>query len=183
MPDIWVLINDPENAGFLRLFASATTWILILGGWFVVNSHNNDREKRKELRASLDLLKVDILAITQKAVSFHVNSYYSSYEAMQIVSNIKSINRSINRLHVSDAYKLDIQPQSNKFKQRISLVNFDSSSFCPQVYDSPVVMGIIKSSEDYIDSLETMFSDHLNSFWRRYFKYLLSLLGFYWCYF
>jgi len=53
------MLSDKACGGF-KILTQIITWLLIMGGWWIVNRQNNWREKRKEIRAILNQLQSDL---------------------------------------------------------------------------------------------------------------------------
>lgn len=51
------------------------TPIIVIAGWFFVDWRTNKRELRKEKRALIDKIHLDLNAIEQKAVVYHQSTH------------------------------------------------------------------------------------------------------------
>lgn len=147
------------RAESLRLVSSAITWVIIVGGWIVVNRQSNNRELRKELRSEIDSIKEEVEEIVLMALSYHMESP-SKESAFKLLGKLKRLNRKIFRLPLSEVEISSISYYSRKLKQGITMQNFgiDEKVVRSLGYDSEIVGGIENGAEDLVDDLERAFS-------------------------
>ncbi|KAA0011175.1 hypothetical protein F0A17_13700 [Billgrantia pellis] len=157
LESFWFFLIDKENYHFLRLASGSVTWILILGGWFVVNKQNNSRELRKELRSVLDAVRVDILDLSAESVKYHTEQPGKD-EDYNIVMKFKRINRRVNRLPLSLHDRNNILNLIFLFKKAVTLRNFETSKYERQAKNSQLVGEIEHAVEEVLDEIEHCFS-------------------------
>ena len=115
------------------------TWLIVVVGWFFVDWKNNRRELRKEKRALIDKINVDLNSIEKIAVEYHQNSHANIKTSQEIKISLDRVVRILNRekLLARKDYKKFIA-----FRQAITLDNFDSSSFFTQLDNSELLQNI-----------------------------------------
>ena len=114
-------------------------WLLVIIGWFFVDARNNKRELRKEKRALIDKINVDLNAIEKIAVEYHQNDYANVKMSQEIKISLDRVVKILNRekLLAQKDYKKFIE-----FRQAITLDNFDSNSFVVQLDNSELLQYI-----------------------------------------
>ena len=102
------------------------TWLIVIIGWFFVDWKNNRRELRKEKRALIDKINVDLNSIEKIAVEYHQNDHANVKTSQEIKISLDRVVKILNR------EKLLIQKEYKKFiafKKSITLENFDLYGF------------------------------------------------------
>lgn len=136
--------------------AQIVTWLLVVGGWLIVNWQNNTRERRKEVRTALDKLSARLDQLEKDAIKYHTSSQPQYDEANHIKIELQRIKKQINHLHI---LALEFEEDGMvKLRQSITLKNFDTHTFSPQPPYSPILSGISSAKDVVIDRLESAFS-------------------------
>ncbi|MGR8935921.1 MAG: hypothetical protein ACU837_16305 [Gammaproteobacteria bacterium] len=149
--------------------AQIITWTIVVIGWFVVDNRNNNRERRKEIRAIIDLLGKQLDAIELKAIQYHQGSHHSA----QLAKDIKfSLQRTSQIIYREDL--LAIEKGESKyyrdFKKSITLDNFDSfENFISQPDDSDLLYEISASKDALFNQIETNFHRKYCRSWFRFY--------------
>ena len=132
------------------------TWLIVIIGWFFVDWKNNRRELRKEKRALIDKINVDLNSIEKIAVEYHQNDHANVKTSQEIKISLDRVVKILNR------EKLLVQKEYKKFiafKQSITLENFDSNGFIPQGDNSELLENISLTKDDLLHAMETKFND------------------------
>lgn len=126
--------------------------------WLLVNQQNNIREKRKEIRSILDKIQSLLDEIEIQAVNYHTGRE-SSDLAFQLK---RSLNQKLrDRLDILKLRNLDVKkcyPLLKKFRQAITLENFDTSSFIPQNLNDGLIKNIGDAKDRLSQELEKSFA-------------------------
>ncbi|QPI65952.1 hypothetical protein [Vreelandella venusta] len=138
-------------------FSNVITWALVVFGWLVVYRQNRAFQDRKELRAALDKIIIDIDSLREMAVSYHT----VESEANSLLSNkIKSLTQSISANISGTALgSPDVLEKIKQTRQSITFENFETTEYEPQRHNSGLVLEIFGSTDDLKDSLETRYTD------------------------
>lgn len=131
-------------------------WVLVIIGWFFVDERNNRRELRKEKRALIDKINVDLNSIEKIAVEYHQNNYANVKMSQEIKISLDRVVKILNRekLLAQKDYKKFI-----KFRQAITLDNFDSNSFVVQLDGAELLQNIYLTKDDLLHAMETKFNN------------------------
>lgn len=131
------------------------TPIIVIAGWFFVDWRTNKRELRKEKRALIDKIHLDLNAIEQKAVAYH----QSTHSNEQLGKEIKVLlNRLISVLNREKLISQDDFSSFSNFRKAITLNNFDSSAFVCQPDNSELLDRIYAAKDQLIHNIETKFN-------------------------
>jgi len=134
----------------------AVSWILIIVGWVIVDSQNNKRETRKEVRASLLDLYKHLDAIEDAAFLYHSTTGDAS-EARKITRDIQQIAPRIvmarrGRMRVNYAQPLAA------FRKAVTYENFDSIGFVSKKPHDQMFESIEACKKNLIATLESAFN-------------------------
>jgi hypothetical protein len=131
-------------------------WVLVIIGWFFVDERNNRRELRKEKRALIDKINVDLNSIEKIAVEYHQNNYANVKMSQEIKISLDRVVKILNRekLLAQKDYKKFI-----KFRQAITLDNFDSNSFVVQLDGAELLQNIYLTKDDLLHAMEKKFNN------------------------
>jgi len=134
------------------LWSNFITWVLILGGWFVVHRATLVRERRKE-RRELANNAIDALnSLAIEARNFHIASAFDEHRADLLRYRIGRMILSLQRQPLSE---LDLPiGRMVRLRKSITLKNMDQSSFSAQQPNSPVLMDIRSAVDDLVDAID-----------------------------
>lgn len=135
--------------------ASWLSPLLVVLGWIIVNIQNNHRETRKEIRASIDRIYKALEEVEKSAIQFHVTEEWDDFKAMTIQTNIGRLTRST-RI-TGNALGINLDEECKKFRQAVTLNNFDKSSHQAVPHDSNIINKIVTTSEQIYVALEKKF--------------------------
>ncbi|WP_110946436.1 hypothetical protein [Pseudomonas bohemica] len=139
----------------LAKYTSLFTLMTVVLGWIVVNWQNNNREERKEVRSSLSEAIEEITSLEDEAVKYHSADSRSAEGEREITKRITRLSSRIRHLGIEsdESRRLFI-----RFKQSMTLDNFETNRFSQQGTDSEILEMISMRSEELQDALETQFS-------------------------
>ncbi len=148
---------DNDKCTLFRIIAQIIPWILVVFGWLIVNKQNNIREKRKEIRSILNQLLEELDSTEKLAISYHSAEKQLIELGRDIKLSLSRIGKSVNR-H-------DLLPRGQrypiaKFRQAITLKNFDTEDFITQKVNSDLINEISATKDDLTDALERQFQDN-----------------------
>ena len=115
------------------------TWLLIIFGWLIVNHKNNIREKRKEIRGTLDKMQLFLDEIETQAIQYHTNQATNEL-AFQLKRNLNKKLR--DKLDILKIRSLDVKTSYSllfKFRQAVTLKNFDTSKYEVQTINDDLI--------------------------------------------
>jgi hypothetical protein len=134
------------------------TWVLIIAGWLIVNHQNNIREKRKEIRVTLDKMQFFLDEVEIQAIQYHTNQA-SSDLAFQLK---RSLNQKLrDRLEILKIRNLDVKkcyPLLIKFRQAVTLENFDTSNYKAQNLNDDLIKNILLAKDRLSQEFEKSFA-------------------------
>lgn len=158
----------------LAKYTSLFTLLTVIVGWIVVNWQNNNREERKEVRSSLSEVLDEITKLEDNAVEYHTSASRSTTIEKNITKLITRLSSKVRHLRLESGKlnKLFI-----RFKQAITLDNFETRRFITQGQDSEILELIGMYSEQLQDELESEFS---RSFRAPFFYRLASAIRRFW---
>lgn len=139
----------------LAKYTSLFTLVTVVLGWIVVNWQNNNREERKEVRSSLSDAVEEIIALEDKAVEYHSADSRSLEYEREITKRITRLSSRIRHLGIESE---GLRRLFIRFKQSMTLDNFETSRFSKQNPDSEILEMISMHSEQLQDELEAQFS-------------------------
>ena len=142
-------VAEPAN------YTSVVTWLIVIFGWLVVNHQQNQRETRKELRARLDLIEGMVNDTEQSAIRYHTSAHDpgSSRTLKSDIDRLSNLTRAIgNIISCSFSYRIV------RFRQSVTLKNFDSSEHQILTIDHEVIDTIAKETQSLINELEEAYS-------------------------
>lgn len=145
---------DNDVCGVFRIVAQVITWVLIIGGWWVINRQNNWRESRKETRAALNQLLDELNQIELQAYQYHQASPPSLVMGRDLKLALSRVSNFIDRQNLLPRGKR--QPLA-KLRRAITLNNFDTEHFMTQEDDSELLAGVSAAKDQLVDALERQF--------------------------
>lgn len=150
---------DLSDTDLLRLITNAISWFIILGGWFVVNRQNNNREKRKELRSAIDEIKVDVSALSEIGLKYHMGEA-TEMERYKILSLSRRLNRKVHRLPLPWVEINSIKHYLLQHKKKITMINFFGAEHKVSTlkFSCVEIVSIENAAESLIDDVERAFS-------------------------
>lgn len=140
-----------DTSEVCHLVTQIITWVIVVGGWLIVNSQNNDRERRKEVRLALDKLCTKIEEIEYTARTFHQNDYDVEV-ADKLKLSIDRIIRTAARLEILDSKILS--HNAIRLRKSVTLENFDVSNHVPLHGKDSQLSDISDAAEKLIGALE-----------------------------
>lgn len=136
-------------------YTSLLTLITVIIGWIIVNWQNNNREERKEVRASLSATLEEIVVIEDLAIEYHCAAVRSKIQEKEITKRITRLSSKVRHLRFENK---GINTTFIKLKQAMTLDNFETNRFKSQDLDSEILESIGMYSEQLQDELESEFS-------------------------
>lgn len=137
-------------------FGDAISWIIVVVGWLIINRQHNNRETRKEIRASLmDLYRL-LDSIEADAFAYHTTEPDVAL-ARKIKRELDQIYSRV-RLALSDTVTCDSSKQISEFRKSITLHNFDTVSFEKKAADDSIFDEIMIAKRQLISVLEHAYS-------------------------
>ena len=128
------------------------TWVLVLGGWYVIHLATLSRERRKERRDAAKLATDALSNLAVEAREFHSASTFDPDKLDLLIYKTQRIIRSLQRMPLRD---LDLSIlKMVRLRKSISLTNTDSSSFATQNTLSPFLLEIRAATDELIDAIE-----------------------------
>lgn len=150
------MAQPPSDASEVcHLITQIVTWLIVVGGWLIVNSQNNGRERRKEVRQAFDKLCTKIEEVEYSARTFHQN-IYNAEAADKLKLSIDKIIRAIARLEVLDSKILS--HNAIHLRKSITLNNFDTSNHVPLNGTHPQLADISNAAEKLIGAIESAYA-------------------------
>jgi hypothetical protein len=137
-------------------FGDIISWIVIFVGWYIVNRQNNNRETRKEVRASMLSLYRHLDEIEIDAIAYHTGDG-DPLLARKIKRDIDQIPARI-ALAQRGSMKCRYSMYLIQFRQAITLNNFDSASFAPKDPTDRFFDAIVVSKRSLIYSLDRAYN-------------------------
>lgn len=144
------------------------TWILIVAGWIIVHYLTVTRERHKEIREQKSNLCSAIIEIEKNAIAFHQSLDFNPDLARNLMSSICRISNSISKPPLKN---LRVAPDHiKKFRQSITLKNFEKRDFLTLEPNSRIISNISLSTERLINALDDSYSIKYMSRWWQIFK-------------
>jgi len=134
------------------------TWLLIIFGWLIVNHQNNIREKRKEIRGTLDKMQLFLDEIETQAIQYHTNQATNEL-AFQLKRNLNKKLR--DKLDILKIRSLDVKTSYSllfKFRQAVTLKNFDTSKYEVQTINDDLIKNILLTKDNLSQEFEKSFA-------------------------
>jgi hypothetical protein len=151
---------DSETCDGFKIVSQTITWLLILGGWWIVNKQNNWQEQRKETRTVINQPVNDLDAIEEQAYKYHQASKTSLAMGRDIKLGLSRISALVTRESLLPRHKR--QPLA-RLRRAITLNNFDTEHFTTQMDDSELLAEISSAKDDLIEALERHFQSQYRS--------------------
>ena len=139
-----------------RSYGQVITWLIVIGGWFIINHHNNLRENRKEIRSSLDALKAELLALEVLSLSYHKESVHDDSTAREIRLLIVRISNFLERLAIGN--KRVINEKVIELRKAVTLNNFDTHTHESMENNSEFIGNISYAIDELYMYMETQYS-------------------------
>jgi transcription initiation factor TFIIIB Brf1 subunit/transcription initiation factor TFIIB len=135
---------------------SALPPILVVLGWIVVNYQNNQRETRKETRASLQDFYKALSELESIAISFHTHDQWNDEKAQAIRTTTE---RTLRRARmIAKSLGITLTDECKAMRQAITLDNFEKSTYQPQQRDSEIILRIEDGHDCLFIELENAFT-------------------------
>ncbi|CAN5874469.1 hypothetical protein BH11PSE12_BH11PSE12_20730 [soil metagenome] len=131
--------------------SSTITWFLVVFGWVSTHFLTLRREKRKEVRSNLDIIKKQLAELEKDAVSFHTSTEHSAEKSRAILLKIQRIFKEI---ELESNIKKDTSSLRSKLRKSITLANFDKSAFATIGHDSDLLDKVSSAHDNLITQLE-----------------------------
>lgn len=149
-------LSDSDKLG---LITNVVSWVLIFGGWYIVNRQNNKRETRKELRAAFDEIHNNVRQLSELGINYHIEGHNDDL-MFDIVSMSKRLNKKVNRLKIPFNKKTGIVNFLLIQKRKLMLVNnFGSSTSVVKLnFYSNEIASIENATENLLDEIEKVFN-------------------------
>lgn len=141
--------------------SSIVAWlaaILAIIGWWATHFFSEARERRKEVRSSLDKVFASISTLRMDAIAFHGTASFHEDQAQALQTAIYALKRSLDRISILDHKELSTFLKN--LRQSITLHNFDRSTFTPQPHGSDVIEGISDACAELEDELDRQYAVH-----------------------
>lgn len=138
-------------------WGSVVSWLIVLVGWVVVNRQHNNRETRKEVRASLLDLYGHLDEIEDDAFEYHTQDG-DPLLGRQLKRDIDQIYMRI-RLSLRGPMTCSYAPQLAAFRQSVTLQNFDTANFVAKDPSDSFFDEIFRSKRALINRLETAYNN------------------------
>lgn len=124
----------------IQLLGQIVSIVTVVVGWIVVHKLTEKRDKRKEIRESIDAFIDLLLDLEKKAIDFHQNTSFNENTSRELVSDIQ---RCILRLDSYPLCSIEIDGYLKKdLRTSITLNNFDRSTFHQLSPSDPIVREI-----------------------------------------
>lgn len=161
---------------------TAVPWILVVAGWWIANRQANDRERRKELRALLDLVISVANDIEALAIDYHTAvSRPDVSKEMNLLRRFARLTallqtadrRGLHDYSISFWHRIGLSEFAwrepgptakanrallNDYKRAVTLENFESQAFERQAADSEILKRVAAARDALIDNVETSFT-------------------------
>ena len=141
--------------------SSIVAWlaaILAIIGWWATHFFSEARERRKEVRSSLDKVFVSISSLRMDAITFHESASFQDDQAQALQTAIYALQRALDRILIID--RRELSNFLKNLRQSITLHNFDRSNFVQQLHGSNIVEGISDACAELEDELDRQYAAH-----------------------
>lgn len=151
-------------------WSQVVPWMLVAIGWIIVNTQNNSRESRKEIRAKIDAIKKLLDEIEDLSVQHHTVSQ-DLLQCMKIKRIFVSVGREIRMVSGAGLDINDAARALTRFKQAVTIKNFESNDYKILPLGDEVIADIGAASDSVRSKLELAYSDKFQkSFLRKMLK-------------
>lgn len=133
------------------------SWVIIFVGWAVVSGQHNKRETRKETKERLQLLFKHLDEIEDAAFLYHTSKSPDPLLARRIRRDIEQISPRI-RLAIRGPMKCAYSGALVRFRQSITLHNFDSATFAPKQTHEQLLDEIVSAKNALVYCLESAYN-------------------------
>jgi len=131
------------------------TWILVIGGWFIINFQHNRREDRKESRAAIDRIREYAHVLEVEAINAHKAGSITADDVSNITWKIKKL---IDDIEYCILLPKDERNAHAKYlRKSITLDNLDPSNHLALQEDHKIIREIRTAFDDLIGSVEKHF--------------------------
>ncbi|KVL84969.1 hypothetical protein [Burkholderia stagnalis] len=140
---------------------SIVAWIaaiLAIIGWWATHFFSEARERRKEVRSSLDKTIASISNLRMDAIAFHEGDCFHEDKPQELQTAIYSLQRTLDRIPILD--RRELSGILKNLRQSITLRNFDRSVFDQQAHGSEIVEGISDACAELEDELDRQYAAH-----------------------
>lgn len=136
------------------------TWLLVIGGWIYVNSTNNSRESRKELRAAVDKLQRDVDVLIETAQAYYRCGVQDGKAIEpQILVRFSRLGSALQHLgdKHSEMKSGDLTRKMSHLMDQVTGDDFQSAARAELTEDSQKLVNIAAAAMDVQNELETLF--------------------------
>ncbi|GMQ83713.1 MAG: hypothetical protein BMS9Abin06_0451 [Gammaproteobacteria bacterium] len=138
-------------------FAQIITWLIVIGGWWIVNHQQDRRETRKEIRARLNEVRSRLELLENKSHVYHT-SEHDQATAREIKLHLTRLWFEAELLCLA---KENLLSQSlTRLRRSITLNNFESKTHKPLPDDDQLIATISAAVVDLESLLEKGYSTH-----------------------
>lgn len=146
--------------GIATILGQIITWVLVIYGWKVVDSANDKRESRKEVRAMILEIHKLLDEIEKNAIEYHTGDNPSPNLSADLKRNIsRKLQVCISHLGKRNLDVTKPEKALTALRQAITLKNFDSKDFSKKRLSDPLILNIGTTK----DSLAMFLEDSFNS--------------------
>lgn len=139
-------------------WAQVVTWGLVIAGWLFVDRKNNEREKRKEIRALVDKTQSMLDQIEEGAVRYHTQGH-DDHLARSI--KVCLYRKLPDALKIANLRGIMIEDQDRRIidlRQAITLHNFDSANrYTPLSLNESTILSIGEYKDILSSALEVAY--------------------------
>lgn len=144
------------------VLASVLPWLppaVVVAGWWVTNRQNDNRERRKEIRADLSGFSKNARELVDLSVEYQTTPRSIPQEA-KILREISHLSYRLGRLrkNLNGSERPGIQAAWFEFKEHLTDRNFRTDHHVALDHHDPSLGAIWASAEHLIDELEEAFS-------------------------
>ncbi|WP_155740175.1 hypothetical protein [Burkholderia territorii] len=167
--DGWQLLCDTFS--WLHENSFAGQWLLIVIGWLVVNKQTNSRERRKEIRSTIDSIEKLILEIEVAARNYYKleeSTEDAQNQALQIKASFRTLSarikllRTYSRIRILKFWKNKFSISDTKlidFRSAVTGGEFESSSRKAYAANHRVFSEISAAAGSLIDHLNEFYAN------------------------
>ena len=149
------------------ILPTAVSAVIVIIGWFVVHTAQNNRERRKQIREYVNGLYANLTELETLAIGYHTSAREESKEA-EIISKLGRLEKACFNtlprfksqrwlLRAIDPKKLKINGgHMQALRQAITLEHFDSEHNGAFKYQDEFIWKLRSAAEKASDDLETV---------------------------
>lgn len=147
------------NTGWLiwLTVAQIITWLVIIFGWRVANASNNTREKRKELRAELDTIRIQLDELVDLAWVYYTSDLESTKRAAEILVRQTRLFTRVERLSKIDSTLCCVTDDLHDLMDGLTGDDFQSHDRVALAHDDSRLVTLTAKAEAVFNHLENEF--------------------------